>query len=60
MSIAGLLCAITMQSTPLMLACKNGHASTVKVLLNNYNINVGISNSSGRNCLTEAILNDHR
>ena len=43
-----------------MLACKNGHAGAAKVLLNNVNVNVDITNSSGHNCLTEAILNGHR
>ena len=53
-------CVIAVKNTPLMLACKNGHANTAKVLLNNDNINVGISNSNGYNCLIEAILNGHR
>ena len=43
-----------------MLACKNGHVGAAKVLLNNDDINVGISNSNGHNCLIEAILNGHR
>lgn len=58
--VFGLSCVITIKSTPLMLACKNGHANTAKVLLNNDNINVDISNSNGYNCLIEAILNGHR
>jgi len=43
-----------------MLACTNGHVGVVKVLLNDNGIDVSISNSSGHNCLIEAILNGHR
>ena len=47
------------QSTPLLLAAKEGHSKIVKLLLDDV-ADVSIANEEGHNCLIEAILSGHR
>ena len=50
---------LVFQTTPLILASKNGHENIVKKLLQQPGINVTIQNEDGYNCLALAAMNKH-
>ena len=50
---------LVFQTTPLILASKNGHENIVKKLLQQPGIDVTIQNEDGYNCLALAAINKH-
>ena len=50
-------CIKLIQTTPLILASKNGHEKSVKQLLQQPHIDVTIQDENGHNCLALAALN---